>query len=183
MIGDQKARAARSASATTACLSTGLTTAQETKIDTLKFMEAKMNKITCICLGVRSMQRALKFYRDGLGFQTDCKEDNPPVCFFNTPGTKFELYPLDALARDIDENNPPKGNGFFGITLAYNVEHKEDVDTVIELVRKAGGKIVKEPQEVFWGGYHAYFSDLDRYYREVSWGPNFQFDENGLLKF
>ncbi|MBF1103929.1 MAG: VOC family protein, partial [Solobacterium sp.] len=23
----------------------------------------------------------------------------------------------------------------------------------------------------------------DGYYWEVSWGPNFQFDENGLLKF
>lgn len=71
---------------------------------------------------------------------------------------------MEQLAKDIDENNPPKGNGFSGITLAYNVEHKEDVETVIALVRKAGGKIVKEPQE-------------------VSWGPNFQFDENGLLKF
>ena len=50
-------------------------------------------------------------------------------------------------------------------------------------VRKAGGTIVKEPQEVFWGGYHAYFSDLDGYYWEVSWGPDFQFDEDGLLKF
>ena len=118
MIGNQKARTARSASATTACLSAGLTTAQETKIDTLKFMEAKMNKITCICLGVRSMQRALKFYRDGLGFKTDCKDDDPPVCFFNTPGTKFELYPLDALARDNSKNDPPKGSGFGGITLA-----------------------------------------------------------------
>ena len=42
---------------------------------------------------------------------------------------------------------------------------------------------MKEPQEVFWGGYHAYFSDLDGYYWEVAWGSNFQFDENGLLKF
>jgi len=114
---------------------------------------------------------------------TGNRENNPSVCFFDTPGTKFELFPLEQLAKDIDENNPPKGNGFSGITLAYNVEHKEDVETVIALVRKAGGKIVKEPQEVFWGGYHAYFSDLDGYYWEVSWGPNFQFDENGLLKF
>ena len=72
---------------------------------------------------------------------------------------------------------------FQGFTLAYNVEHKEDVDNVIELVRKVGGKIVKEPQKVFRCGYHAYFSDLDGYYWEVSWGPNFQFYENGLLKF
>ena len=146
-------------------------------------MEAKMNKITCICLGVRNMQRALKFYRDGLRFKTDCKDDDPPVCFFNTPGTKFELYPLGALALDIDETNPPKGSGFGGITLAYNVKNKEDVASVIELVKKAGGTIVKEPQDTFWGGYHAYFADPDGYYWEVAWGPGFKFYEDGLLKF
>ena len=74
-----------------------------------------MNKITCICLGVKDMGRSIKFYRDGLGCKTDCTENNPPVCFFDTPGTKFELYPLGALARDIDENDPPKGSGFGGI--------------------------------------------------------------------
>lgn len=114
-----------------------------------------MNKITCICLGVRSMEKAIRFYRDGLGFQTDCTENDSAVCFFNTPGTKFELYPLDLLAKDISEKNPPQGEGFGGITLAYNVDRKEDVDKVIELVKQAGGTIVKEPQNVFWGGYHA----------------------------
>lgn len=40
-----------------------------------------MNKITCICLGVRDMERSIKFYRDGLGYKTDCKGNNPSVCF------------------------------------------------------------------------------------------------------
>ena len=111
-----------------------------------------MNKITCICLGVRDMERSIKFYRDGLGYKTDCKENNPPVIFFDTAGTKFELFPLEQLAKDIDESNPPMGDGFAGITLAYNVEH-------------------------------AYFADPDGYYWEVAWGPNFKFDEKGLLKF
>ena len=142
-----------------------------------------MNKITCICLGVKNMEKSIKFYRDGLGYKTNCKENNPPVCFFDTPGTKFELYPLDLLVKDIDESSLKIGSGFSGITLAYNVEKKEDVDKVIELVKNAGGKIIKEPQNVFWGGYHAYFSDLDNYFWEVVWGPDFQFDENGLLKF
>lgn len=44
-------------------------------------MEVVMNKITCICLGVRDMERSIKFYRDGLGYKTDCKENNPPVFF------------------------------------------------------------------------------------------------------
>ena len=142
-----------------------------------------MNKITCICLGVKNMEKAIKFYRDALGYKTNCKENNPPVCFFDTPGTKFELYPLDLLVKDIDESSLKIGSGFSGFTLTYNVEKKEDVDKVIELVKNAGGKIIKEPQNVFWGGYHAYFSDLDNYFWEVVWGPDFQFDENGLLKF
>jgi len=143
-----------------------------------------MNKITCICLGVRSMEKAIKFYRDGLGYKTDCEGDSPEVVFFDTPGTKFELYPLQLLAEDINAENPPMiGSGFGGITLAYNVENKEDVGKVVELVRKAGGNIVKEPQEVFWGGYHAYFTDLDGYYWEVAWGPDFNYDAEGLLKF
>jgi len=141
-----------------------------------------MNKITCICLGVRCMEKSIKFYRDELGFQTDEKGNNPNVVFFNTPGTKFELFPLELLAKDISEENTPKiASGFAGITLAYNVEHKEDVYKIIELARKAGAKIVKEPQDVFWGGYHGYFADLDGYYWEVAWGPNFEYDDDGLL--
>lgn len=141
-----------------------------------------MNKIICICLGVRNMERSVTFYRDQLGFQTDCTDSNPRVCFFKTPGTKFELYPLDLLAKDINPADPPAlSGGFGGITLTYNVECKDKVDEVIELVRSAGGTIVKEPQVVFWGGYHGYFADPDGYYWEVAYGPDFRYDENGLL--
>ena len=141
-----------------------------------------MNHISIICLGVRDMTRSVRFYRDGLGFRTDCSEDTPRVIFFDTLGAKFELYPLNLLAQDISDTAPPTpSGGFSGVTLAYNVPQREQVDEVIQLVRQAGGHIVKEPQEVFWGGYHAYFSDPDGYYWEVAWGPNFEYDENGLL--
>lgn len=141
-----------------------------------------MNRINIICLGVKDMKRSLSFYRDLLGFKTDVRDDNADVVFFDTPGTKFELYPLALLAQDISSDMPPQiANGFAGITLAYNVAVKEEVDTIIELARKAGAKIVKEPQAVFWGGYHAYFMDLDGYYWEVAWGPNFKYDQAGHL--
>ena len=143
-----------------------------------------MNKITCICLGVRDMARSVAFYRDGLGLRSRCVEGSPRVCFFATPVTKSELYPLDLLAEDIRPDDPPAiGSGFGGVTLAYNVARREEVDGVIELVRSAAGTVVKEPQEVFWGGYHAYFADPDGYYWEVAWGPDFKYDEDGLLMF
>jgi len=69
--------------------------------------------------------------------------------------------------------NPPSiRTGFSGITLAYNVSTKDEVHEIIELARKAGAKIEKEPKEVFWGGYHAYFSDPDGYYWEIAYSPN-----------
>lgn len=133
-----------------------------------------MNRISIICLGVKNMEASIRFYKDGLGFQTQETSYNPPVIFFDTQeGLKFELYPLDLLAKDIDEMNPPSiRTGFSGITLAYNVSTKDEVHEIIELARKAGAKIEKEPKEVFWGGYHAYFSDPDGYYWEIAYSPN-----------
>lgn len=142
-----------------------------------------MNRLNVVCLGVRDMESAIKFYKDGLCFQTKETSYTPPVIFFNaSAGIKLELYPLDLLAKDINNDNPPPiGNGFGGITLAYNAKSKEEVHQIIELAKKAGAKIEKEPQDVFWGGYHAYFSDPDGYYWEVAYGPDFNFDENDML--
>ena len=141
-----------------------------------------MNRINIICLGVNDMTRSIKFYRDGLGFKTKETSNNPDVIFFENAGSILELYPLELLAKDINPDNPPLlGVGFGGITLAYNAKTKEEVDQVMQRAWKAGAIIVKEPQPVFWGGYHGYFSDPDGYYWEVAWGPNFEFDEKGML--
>ncbi|MBF6634061.1 MAG: VOC family protein [Planococcus sp. (in: Bacteria)] len=140
-----------------------------------------MNRINLICLGVKDMQTSTKFYRDGLGFETAEKGDNPGIVFFNSSGSKLELFPLEELAKDIDEQNPPAGTGFSGITLAYNAKSKEEVDRVMDLARRAGGKVVKEPKDVFWGGYSGYFTDPDGYYWEVAWGPDFTYDDHDML--
>ena len=141
-----------------------------------------MNRINIICLGVRNMERSIRFYKDGLGFKTYEEDCNPAVIFFDTDGTKFELYPLDLLAEDINPEDPPPSKvGFSGVTLAYNAKTKKEVDEIVDIARNAGAKIVKEPQAVFWGGYHAYFSDPDGYYWEVAWGPNFEYGKDNML--
>jgi uncharacterized protein len=141
-----------------------------------------MNRISIICLGVRDMAQSIRFYRDGLGFETDEKEDSPKVVFFNTTGTKFELYPLELLAEDINEKNPPHvAAGFAGITLAYNVKSEAEGHAVMDRADKAGATIAKEPQRVFWGGYSGYFIDPNGYYWEVAYNPFWNFDEKDML--
>ena len=140
-----------------------------------------MNRMNLITLGVRDINKSLHFYRDGLGFKTSVKEDNPDIVFFQNNGTRLALYPLKELAEDISKENPPTGQGFSGITLAYNAKSKEEVDAIFQQAKEAGAKIIKEPQMVFWGGYSGYFTDPDGYYWVVAYGESWQFDEQDML--
>lgn len=138
-------------------------------------------RISIITLGVADLARAICFYRDGLGFPTTTNDDDP-IAFFVTGGTRLALYPLKELAADIGPD-VSTAKGFGGITLAHNVRRKEEVEEVLALAGKAGGRIVKPAHDTFWGGYGGYFADLDGYYWEVAWAPMFSFDDRGALLF
>jgi predicted lactoylglutathione lyase len=139
-----------------------------------------MNRINIIALGVKDVQKSKEFYEKLLGFSAPEKEKSA-VVFFNNNGTKFELCPLEMLAKDIDENNPPAVSAFSGITLAYNAKTKEEVDEIFKKVEELGGKIIKTPRRVFWGGYSGYFCDLDGHYWEAAFFEGWKFDENDML--
>lgn len=126
-------------------------------------------KIGIITLGVSDLKRSLEFYRDGLGFPTHEYKEEQGIVFFKMEGTWLALYPRDKLAEDI--KIPTEGTGFSGVTLAHNVGTKEEVDAIVDLAVKAGAKRVKQPEEVFWGGYSGYFSDPDGHLWEVAYNP------------
>ena len=81
-------------------------------------------RISLITLGVKDLERSLRFYRDGLGFPTSWSIDKG-VIFFKTGGTVLALYPLSELEKDIwpdgartsapemsAENNPAGDSSF-----------------------------------------------------------------------
>ncbi len=140
----------------------------------------KIPKITMISLGVNDLPRATDFYRQVLN--TPPNTSSEAITFIELPGTWLALYPLDKLAEDISPEVPTTRNAFSGITLAHNANSKDEVAAIMKRAEKAGAKIVKEPQETFWGGFSGYFADLDGYYWEVAWGPMFTFDDNGNMK-
>ncbi|GHV28036.1 glyoxalase [Synergistales bacterium] len=141
-----------------------------------------MNRANLICLGVKDLKKSRAFYSDILGFRTPNTEEDPQVVFFDNQGTKLELCPLNKLAEDIDEKNPPRpGGGFSGITMAYNAKSKAEVDEIFLKLKEAGVKIAKQPQTVFWGGYSGYFQDPDGYYWEVAYADIWKFDGNDML--
>ena len=137
-------------------------------------------RVSLITLGVKDLERSLRFYRDGLGFPTTRKSEDG-VIFFQLHGTALALYPLNELAKDVSEQLSPTRAGFTGIALAHNVKQKEQVDAVLIEAEKAGGKIEKPAQDTFWGGYGGYFSDPDGYLWEVAYGA-FKFNDDDSLK-
>ena len=139
-------------------------------------MNARINLIT---LGVKDLSAAIHFYENGLGWKR-AKASQESVAFFQLNGIVLSLFSRGSLAEDAQVAN--EGQGFSGITLAYNTKSEQEVDEVIDKVKKLGATITKTPQKVFWGGYSAYFKDLDGHLFEVAYNPFFEFDERDILK-
>jgi len=141
----------------------------------------KIPRLSVVTLGVGDLIKATKFYETILG--TPPNKSYGGVTFIELPGTWISLYPLESLAKDISAEVPVTRSGFSGITLAHNVRSKGEVIATMDRAKAAGARVMKEPQETFWGGFSGYFADLDGYFWEVAWGPMFGFAENGELKF
>ena len=125
-------------------------------------------QVSIITLGVRNFARARRFYVEELGWPVD-QEDHNWVCVLLGGGsTAFTLYPWDELAEDARVS--PDGEGFRGVTLAYNVRSEKRVDEVLAEAEQAGASIVKEPEHTAWGGYSGYFADPEGYLWEVATG-------------
>jgi hypothetical protein len=137
-------------------------------------------RIHLITLGVGDLERAVRFYRDGLGFPLSSASIMGVVAFFRTGGVVLALYSRESLAADA--NLSPDVFGFGGIALAHNVRSKEEVEAVLAHVVTAGGRLLKAAHQADWGGYTGYFADPDGYPWEVAWNPFFPFAPDGSLQ-
>jgi catechol 2,3-dioxygenase-like lactoylglutathione lyase family enzyme len=124
--------------------------------------------ISVITLGVRDFERSKQFYNEGLGWPI-LQEQDDWVCFSLGDGSSaLALYPWDAFADDAGV--PADGNGFRGVSFAYNVRSEDRVDAVLAEAERAGAAIVKPAQRTEWGGYGGYFADPDGHFWEVATG-------------
>ena len=138
------------------------------------------SRLSIISLGVSDLERSYRFYHDGLRFPTT-RDPEEGIIFFQTSGVCLALYPLDKLAEDISPDLSSTRAPFAGITLAHNTKTKDEVQEILELAEKAGGKIEKPAQDVFWGGFSGYFSDPDGYFWEVAYSDSWKFNDDGSL--
>lgn len=133
-------------------------------------------RLSFLTLGVNDLVKATDFYETIFGWEKS-KSSNENISFFLLNGLYLALYENKMLAEDATVS--AEGNGFKSFTMAYNTRSKEEVDQLVEELRAKGVTIVKEPQEVIWGGYSSYIADLDGNLWEIVYNPYLQIDEKG----
>ena len=137
-------------------------------------MEPRVNVIT---LAVDDLERALAFYRDGLGLSTsglvatDLGDDKTGtagaiVIFKLESRPILSLYPRSELGKDAAVASGPPQSGEF--SLGQLVASRGDVDRILEQAAAAGASVTP-PHDRPWGIYSGYFRDPDGHLWEVIW--------------
>jgi uncharacterized protein len=140
-------------------------------------MEARIDVIT---LAVADLERALAFYRDGLGLASrgvigteyvgDEVEPNGAIAMFELQGQLILcLYPRTELAKDAKVAPGPARSGEFSI--GHAVTSRAEVDAVLTQAQAAGGTLTDQAHDRPWGIYSGYFRDPDGHLWEVLWNP------------
>lgn len=138
-------------------------------------MEQRLSLIT---LGVDDLARSRAFFEAGLGWTPGSVAEG--VCFYQLPGLGLALFGRQALAEDARR---PIDGGFSGVTLAINERSRADVERTVDQALAAGARLLKAPEEVFWGGYSGYFADLDGHTWEVAHNPGCTIHPDGSTSF
>lgn len=132
-------------------------------------------RLTVLTLAVSDLDRAVRFYRDGLGWPTQGivgqQFANGAVAFFDLqPGLRLALWPRSSIAADTGlaegAASPTE------LTLGHNVGSPEEVDDAMRAAAAAGARILKAAHATFWGGYAGYFQDPDGHAWEVVFNPD-----------
>jgi catechol 2,3-dioxygenase-like lactoylglutathione lyase family enzyme len=139
-------------------------------------------RIHVITLAVDDLDRALRFYRDGLGMPTagvsgtefPGDADTPAgavVMFQLHGGLILALYPRTELAKDAHVPVASPSTGEFSI--GHAVASTAEVDAVLAQAEAAGATITVSARDRPWGIYAGYFRDPDGHLWEVLWSPGF----------
>lgn len=140
-------------------------------------MSLKPQRVTLITLGVADLDRARAFYAR-LGWR-EHEPKSEGVAFFQLDGQALALFGLEALAEDQGRKGAALGMG--AMTLAQNFATEAEVDAAFAAALAAGGKALKRPEKVFWGGYSGYWADSDGHVWELAMNPFWPLDAEGRL--
>lgn len=137
-------------------------------------------RIHVLTLAVEDLERAVDFYRDGLGLPTEgvvgTEFPDGAVAFFKlNPNLTLALWPRRSLVKDSGLAPSPTNPSDF--TLGHLVGSRAEVDVILQQAAAGGGRVLQPGRDRFWGGYSGYFQDPDGHVWEVAWNPGWEIDQ------
>ena len=120
--------------------------------------------ISVVMLGVKDVERAKKFYVEGLGAEVEQDFPGFARCRLGD-GSGLALYEWEAAAQDAGV--AAEGSGFRGVSFHFITDTREAVDEAMENAVAAGATVTKAAEDAGWG-YFGYFSDPDGYLWKVA---------------
>jgi uncharacterized protein len=139
-------------------------------------------RIDLITLGVPDLERARRFYLDGLGWEP-ILEVAGEVTFIQIGHSRvLALFGAGDLVQDIGAGPPADAPRGAGVTLAQIVDSVPEVAEVVTRAEAAGATVLKPAQATFWGGHHAYFADPAGFVWEIAYNSGFRVDADGTVR-
>ncbi|WP_106246151.1 VOC family protein [Allonocardiopsis opalescens] len=139
-------------------------------------MEPRIHFIT---VATADLDAARAFYRDGLGWESLLDVPGEIIFFQTGPGLVLGLF--DAVKFTEDVAGAVDDPSVTGLTLSHNVDGPRQVDAVVDAAVKAGGRLVKSPQQAAFGGYHGHIADPNGVIWEICHNPGWRVDATGRV--
>lgn len=135
-------------------------------------MEQRLSLLT---IGVKNLQDIKEFYTQKFGWTPVA--ENKDIVFFKLNGFLLSFFPNQNLVQEAGiENTSSKFKGF---TLAYNLSTKEEVDLLFKNFHDSGVKILRNPEETFFGAYFGTIEDIEGNVWEIACNPYVELDKLG----
>lgn len=129
-------------------------------------------RISMLALGVADLPRALRFYRDGLGWTPQPSSNAQLVLFPLAGDLTLALYPQAPLAEVLGVPAEYCAPGqFSGLALAHNVQHQHEVEGILQQALAAGARLLRPASTTDWGAWAGCFADPDGHVWEIVFNP------------
>ena len=136
------------------------------------------HQISVVTLGISDLPRSRRFYVEGFGWTPVF--ENEEIIFYQMNGLVLGTFEKSALEKDMNRSGLISPGAF---SLAHNVPSQAEVESAINQLVKAGGRIIRPADAPPHGGFRGYVADPDDHAWEIAWNPHWPIDENGHVAF
>lgn len=133
-----------------------------------------------ITVSTADLDAARLFYVTGLNWRPLLDVPSEIIFFQVAPGLVLGLFDSEKFNADIATDSDY--SSVSGLTLSHNVDSPGAVREVVDAMERAGGAILKIPQDSAFGGiYHAHVQDPNGIIWEIAHNPSWRIASDGTV--